>query len=45
MQYSLESFKAELKALLAKAVDMGLDTDDIGMIAEETLQGPWTDGD
>lgn len=40
-KYTLEQFQVELKALLMKAVNAGLDTDDIGMIAEETLQGEW----
>jgi hypothetical protein len=38
---TLEEFVLRLKALLKEARDSGLDTEDVGQLAEETIAGSW----
>ncbi len=39
--YSLEDFEQDLRALLKKAKEAGLDTEDVGTLAESILEDRW----
>lgn len=41
MEYTLEQFATELRALLRKAVNAGHDVDDISDVAEAVLEAGW----
>ena len=43
MQYTLEDFERELKALLRKAEDAGLEVDQFCELAEFVISDGWSD--
>ena len=41
MEYTLEQFAKDFKALLNKAIEAGHSVDEIGEMADAILEGPW----
>lgn len=43
MRYTIEDFERELKALLRKAEDAGLDVEDFCQLVEDIIASGWQD--